>query len=57
MQQVEELRQRTEEGKDRIRQAKIAMERAWWEHWVEHAGHAVKPDPWVREPWRSKTCS
>ena len=56
MQQVEELRRRTEEGKDRIRQAKIAMERTWWDHLVEHvsssapaAGHmAVSTAPFFQ---------
>ena len=41
MQQVEELRRRTDEGKDRIRQAKIAMERTWWDHLVEHVSSSV----------------
>ena len=41
MQQVEELRRRTEEGKDRIRQAKIAMERTWWDHLVEHVSSSA----------------
>ena len=57
MQQVEELRRRTEEGKDRIRQAKIAMERTWWDHLVEHvssstpaAGHmAVSTAPFFQD--------
>ena len=57
MQQVEELRRRTEEGKDRIRQAKIAMERTWWDHLVEHvsssapaAGHmAVSTAPFFHD--------
>ena len=57
MQQVEELRRRTEEGKDRIRQAKIAMERTWWDHLVEHvssstpaAGHmAVSMAPFFQD--------
>ncbi|CAE7579192.1 GIP [Symbiodinium sp. CCMP2592] len=41
MQQVEELRRRTDEGKDRIRQAKIAMERTWWDHLVEHVSSSA----------------
>ena len=57
MQQVEELRRRTEEGKDRIRQARIAMERTWWDHLVEHvsssapaAGHmAVSTAPFFQD--------
>ena len=57
MQKVEELRRRTEEGKDRIRQVKIAMERAWWDHLVEHvsssapaAGHmAVSTAPFFHD--------
>ena len=57
MQQVEELRRRTEEGKDRIRQAKIAMERTWWDPLVEHvsssapaAGHmAVSTAPFFQD--------
>ena len=57
MQKVEELRRRTEEGKDRIRQAKIAMERTWWDHLVEHvsssapaAGHmAVSTAPFFHD--------
>ncbi|OLQ05931.1 Transposon Ty4-H Gag-Pol polyprotein [Symbiodinium microadriaticum] len=57
MQQVEELRRRTEEGQDRIRQAKIAMERTWWDHLVEHvsssapaAGHmAVSTAPFFQD--------
>ena len=57
MQQVEELRRRTEERKDRIRQAKIAMERTWWDHSVEHvsssapaAGHmAVSTVPFSQD--------
>ena len=54
MQQVEELRRRTE---DRIRQARIAMERTWWDHLVEHvssstpaAGHmAVSTAPFFQD--------
>ena len=57
LQKVEELRRRTEEGKDRIRQAKIAMERTWWDHLVEHvsssapaAGHmAVSTAPFFHD--------
>ncbi|CAE6959076.1 GIP [Symbiodinium sp. CCMP2592] len=57
MQQVEELRRRTDEGKDRIRQAKIAMQRTWWDHLVEHvsssapaAGHmAVSTAPFFQD--------
>ena len=57
MQQVEELRRRAEEGTDRIRQAKIAMERTWWDHLVEHvsssapaAGHmAVSTAPFFHD--------
>ena len=37
LQQVEELRRRTEQGKDRIRQAKLAMDKTWWDHLVDYA--------------------
>ena len=33
---VEELRRRTEQGKDRIRQAKLAMDKTWWDHLVDY---------------------
>ena len=36
LQQVEELRRRTEQGKDRIRQAKLAMDKTWWDHLVDY---------------------
>ena len=36
LEQVEELRRRTEQGKDRIRQAKLAMDKTWWDHLVDY---------------------
>ena len=36
LQQVEELRRRTEQGKDRVRQAKLAMDKTWWDHLVDY---------------------
>ena len=36
LQQVEELRRRTEQSKDRIRQAKLAMDKTWWDHLVDY---------------------
>ena len=36
LEQVEELKSRTEQGKDRIRQAKLAMDKTWWDHWVDY---------------------
>ena len=36
LEQVEELRRRTEQGKDRIRQAKLAMDKTWWGHLVDY---------------------
>ena len=37
LQQVDELRKRTQEGKDRIREARIALDKTWWDHLVEYA--------------------
>ena len=34
--QADELRRRAEEGKDRIRQAKLAMDRTWWDHMMDY---------------------
>ena len=36
LEQVEELRRRTEQGKDRIRQAKLAMDKTWWDHLIDY---------------------
>ena len=36
LEQVEELRRRTEQGKDRIRQAKLAMDKTWWDYLVDY---------------------
>ena len=36
LEQVEELRRRTEQGKDCIRQAKLAMDKTWWDHLVDY---------------------
>ena len=35
--QADELRRRAEEGKDRIRQAKLAMDRTRWDHMMDYA--------------------
>ncbi|CAE7276271.1 GIP [Symbiodinium natans] len=37
LQQVDELRKRTQDGKDRIREARIALDKTWWDHLVEYA--------------------
>ena len=34
--QADELRRRAEEGKDRIRQAKLAMDKTWWDHTMDY---------------------
>ena len=34
--QADELRRRVEEGKDRIRQAKLAMDKTWWDHTMDY---------------------
>ena len=36
LKQVEELRTNTEEGKDRIRQARSTMHKSWWHHLVDY---------------------
>ena len=36
LEQVEELRRRTEQGKGRIRQAKLAMDKTWWDYLVDY---------------------
>ena len=47
LEQVEELRRRTEQGKDRIRQAKLAMDKTWWDHLVDYVSSRLrgKPEP------------
>ena len=34
--QADELRRRAEEGKDRIRQAKLTMDKTWWDHTMDY---------------------
>ena len=34
--QADELRRRAEEGKDRIRQARLAMDKTWWDHTMDY---------------------
>ena len=34
--QADELRRRAKEGKDRIRQAKLAMDKTWWDHTMDY---------------------
>ncbi|CAE7228517.1 GIP [Symbiodinium natans] len=39
--EIEQLRRHTEEGRDRIRQARIALEKSWWEHLMDYARDGV----------------
>ena len=34
--QADELRRKAEEGKDRIRQARLAMDKTWWDHTMDY---------------------
>ena len=53
LEQVEELRRRTEHGKDRIRQAKLAMDKTWWDHLVDLARPTQVPGKWPCQQRRS----
>ncbi|CAE7492518.1 GIP [Symbiodinium natans] len=39
--EIEQLKRHTEEGRDRIRQARIALEKSWWEHLMDYARDGV----------------
>ena len=34
--QADELRRKAEEGKDRVRQARLAMDKTWWDHTMDY---------------------